>query len=92
MFRLKVVIYLDGAALAEDDSHAVDVDHYGSDVGDLGVAASVLILSVHGEVWQIGGAVAEFGQGVGAGSHVVVGALVKGGVVRVTRNRANAIF
>lgn len=85
-------MYLDRAALAEDDSHAVHVDHHGSDVGDFGIAASVLILSVHSEVWQVGGAVAEFGQGVGAGSHVVVGAFVKRGVVRVTRNRANALF
>ena len=82
---------LDCAALAEDDSYAVHGDHHGSDVGNLPVAPSVLVLGRHGEVRQSRRRVAEFGQGVGAGAHVVVGALIEGGVVRVTRHGAYTV-
>lgn len=77
--------YLDRAAFAEDDGHPVHVDDHGPDVGDLLTTSSVLVLRVHAEVRRAGGDVTGFRQRVGAGSHVMVGVLVKGGVVGVTR-------
>lgn len=78
------VTYLDCAAFAEDDSHTIHVDHHSPDVGNLLITSSVLILGVHGEVRQVRRNVAGFGQGIGASSHVMVGAFIEGGVVRVT--------
>ena len=81
--------YLDCAALPEDEGHSVHVDHHGPDVGNLLTAPSVLVLGVHREVGHARGLVAGFGQGVGAGPHVIVGAFVKGGVVGITRHGAD---
>lgn len=82
--------YLDFAALAEDYSHAIYIDDHSLDIGNLLRTSSVFILGVHSEVWQAGGDVARFGQGVGAGSHIMVGAFVKGSVVWITRYDADA--
>ena len=82
--------YLDCAALAEDYGHAIHVDDHSLDVGNLLRTSSVLVLGVHSEVRQAGVGVARFGLGVGAGSHVMVGAFVKGGVVGITRYDADA--
>ena len=83
------VTYLDCAALAEDDSHTIHIDDHSPDVGDPLVTSSVLVLGVHSEVRQVGGNVAGFGQGVGAGSHVMVGEFVKCDVVRISRHWAD---
>jgi len=87
----KELTHLDLAALAEHDGHPVHVDHHGPDVGDLLVAPAVLVLRVHAKVRQAGGDVAGLGHRVGARPHVVVRALVKGGVVGVAGYRADAI-
>lgn len=76
--------YLHCAAPAEDDGHTTHIDHHSPDIGNLLVISSVLILGVHGEVRQAGGDIAGFCQGVGAGSHIMVGVFVEGGIVRVT--------
>lgn len=75
---------LDCAALAKDDGDTVHINHHSPDVGNLRVTSSVLILGVHGKVRQVRGNVAGFAQGVGAGSHIMVGVFVKGGVVRIS--------
>lgn len=85
------VTYLDCAALAENDSHSTHVDHHGPHIGDLLITSPVFILGVHSEVWQVGGDVTRFGQGVGAGSHIMVGVFVKCGVVGITRYWADTV-
>lgn len=79
-------IDLDFAAFAEDDSHSVHIDHHSLDIGNLLITSSVFILGVHSEVWHAGGNVARLGQGVRAGSHIMVGVFVKGCVVGITTN------
>lgn len=84
------VTYLDCAALSEGDGHSVHIDHHGPDIGNLLITSSVFILGVHSEVWQARGAAARFDQGVGTGSHVMVGVFVKGGIVGITRYRTHS--
>lgn len=78
-----LIKYLDGASLPKDDSDSIYVDHHRSDIGDLPVTSPVLILGVHGEVWQIRGTVARLRQGVRAGSHVMMRSLVIADVVGI---------
>lgn len=86
-----LVRYLDCASLPKDYSDSIHVNHHSSDVGDLPVTPSVLILGVHGEVGQIGGTVARLGQGVRAGSHVMMRLLIVGDVVGIAAHRAHTI-
>lgn len=82
--------YLDLASLPKDDIDSIHVDHHSSDVGDLLVASPALVLGVHGEVRQTGGAVAWLGQGVGTGSHVMMCFFVVGRIVGVAARRAHS--
>lgn len=75
--------HLDCASFSKDNCHAVYIDNHGSDIGHSLVTSSVLVLRVHTEVRQVGGDIADFGKGVGAGSHVVMSHLIKSVVVRI---------
>lgn len=82
--------HLDCASFSKDNCHAVHIDNHGSDIGHSLVTSSVLVLRVHTEVRQVGGDIADFGKGVGAGSHVVMSHLIKSVVVRIATHWADA--
>uniref|UniRef100_A0A8C0V1U4 Uncharacterized protein n=1 Tax=Cyanistes caeruleus TaxID=156563 RepID=A0A8C0V1U4_CYACU len=76
--------------LEDDNALSVHLNHDFAHVGHSGVA-TVLVLGLHIEVGQGGGVGAHFGQGVGAVAHEVVRHPVKGFVVGVPVDVADAV-
>uniref|UniRef100_A0A8C5TZT7 Secreted protein n=1 Tax=Malurus cyaneus samueli TaxID=2593467 RepID=A0A8C5TZT7_9PASS len=84
------VMHLALLLLEDGDALPVHLDHDFAHIGHSGVA-TVLVLGLHIEVGQGGGVGAHFGQRVGAVAHEVVRHLVKGFVVGVPVDVADAI-
>uniref|UniRef100_A0A8C5X6L6 Secreted protein n=1 Tax=Malurus cyaneus samueli TaxID=2593467 RepID=A0A8C5X6L6_9PASS len=84
------VMHLALLLLEDGDALPVHLDHDFAHIGHSGVA-TVLVLGLHIEVGQGGGVGAHFGQRVGAVAHEVVCHLVKGFVVGVPVDVADAI-
>lgn len=84
--------YQHSALLLLDNGNALSV-HLNQDFAHIGHSGvpTVLVLGLNIEVGQGGGVGAHFGQGVGAGAHEAVRHLVKGVVVRVTVDVADAV-
>lgn len=76
--------------LDNGNAHAVHLNQDFAHIGHSGVP-TMLVLGLNVEVGQGGGVGAHFGQGVGAVAHEVVRHLVKGVVVRVTVDVADAV-
>lgn len=83
-FINSLVTNLDCAALPQDDSYSIHSDHHSLDVGNLLIASSVFILGDHSEVRHVRGSIARLGQGVRAGSHVMMCSFIKRCVVGIT--------
>lgn len=64
--------YLNSSFLTEVDPVTIDIDIHVSDIGHTGVASPVLIGRFHVEVGQGAVALAQLGEGVGAGAHEIV--------------------
>lgn len=85
------VTYLDCAAPPEDDSHSVHIDDHSTNIRNILIASSVFILGVHSEVGHVGGSIAGLGHGVGAASHVMMCAIVKGYIVGIAGHYAHTM-
>jgi len=90
--RASPTAYQHLALLLLDNGNAQSV-HLNQDFAHIGHAGAptMLVLGLNVEVGQGGGVGAHFGQGVGAVAHEVVRHLVKGVVVRVTVDMADAV-
>lgn len=88
--NLRNVSYLNFSALAQNERHVVHIYDNRSYVRHFLIIVSVLVLCLNRKVRQAGGLITGLCESVGTGAHKMMDFLIKGSVMRITRDRTNA--